>query len=89
MTNEELLKRTDEILETITCWNSLEDEVMKLFCLFSTCCTTKHEGQELVNINYVREKIFNILIKHPILLDSQGKRKFCLMKIEKEEAQNG
>lgn len=87
MTNEELLKRTDEILENICCWENIEDEVLKLFCLFSNCYTVKHEGQELVNVNYVREKIFNILIKHPILLDSSGKRQFCLMKIEKEEAE--
>jgi hypothetical protein len=84
MSNEEFLKRAGEIVETINCWESLEDEALKLFCLFSRCRTQVYEGQEFVHINYVREKIFNLLIKHPIILDSDGARMFCTMKIEKE-----
>ncbi len=81
MESEEFLKKSDEILKTISCWNGIEDEVLKLFCLFSRCITRKHNGEELVNINYVREKIFNLLIKCPITLDSDASRMFCTMKI--------
>lgn len=88
MKSEEFLKRADEILENITCWNSFEDEMLKLFCLFSKCRTHVYEGQEFVHVNYVREKIFNLLIKHPIILDRDSSKMFCTMKIERENGKN-
>lgn len=87
LNSEEFLKRAEEILETISCWNSLDDEVLKLYCLFSRCATHKVDGQEMVNVNYVREKIFNLLIKHPTILSCDAARTFCTMKIEKECAE--
>jgi hypothetical protein len=88
MESEAFLKRADEIMETICCWESLEDEVLKLYALFTHCATIKHEAQELVNVNYVREKIFNLLIKHPIIMSGDAKRTFISMKIEKEAMQH-
>lgn len=84
MDAKECIKKTEEIYETINCWISLEHEVLKLFCLFSKCATHKYEGQELINVNYIREKIFNLLIKHPTILDQSAKRLFCEMKIERD-----
>jgi hypothetical protein len=84
MRSEELLKRAHEILEESSCWNGIENEVIKLSCLFSRCATSKHEGQEWVNIDYVREKIFNLLIKHPTLLSDDAKKIYASMRIEKE-----
>jgi hypothetical protein len=83
--NKEFMKRAEEIIETISCWNGVEDEVLKLFCLFTQCKTVKFNGAELVNINYVREKIFNIILKNPIILSSDAARMFCQMKIEKDQ----
>lgn len=87
MTNEEYLKRADEIIEEISCWNGIENEIIKLFCLFSKCATLKHDRQELVNINYVREKVFNLLINHPTLLSHDAQRMYIAMRIEKENAE--
>lgn len=88
MKQEEFLKRADEILETITCWNDIEDEVLKLFCLFSKCATKKYNGEELLNVNYVIEKVFNLLIKRPNILSIEASKMFCIMKIEKENEIN-
>jgi len=84
MINEEFLKRAEEIFDEISCWNGIENEVIKLFCLFSRCVTSKHEGQEWVNINYVREKVFNLLIEHPTLLAGDAQKMYASMRIEKE-----
>lgn len=83
-TTEDFLKRADEILQTAYCWNGIEDEVLKLYCLFTRCATFKHDCQELVNVNYVREKLFNLLIQRPNILSDDAAKMFCSMKIEKE-----
>lgn len=83
----DFLERAEKILDEVSCWNGLEWEVLKLFCLFSKCNTMIHEAQEWVNINYVREKVFNLLIKHPILLAGDAQRMYAAMRIEKEDAQ--
>ena len=84
MNRQDYLKRAEEIYDEINCWNGLENEVIKLFALFSKCHTLKHDCQELVNINYVREKIFNLLIKHPTVLAADAKRFYIEMRIDKE-----
>lgn len=84
MNSEDYLKRAEKIHDEISCWNGLENEVIKLFALFSKCNTIKHDAQELVNINYVREKVFNLLINHPILLAGDAQRLYIAMRIEKE-----
>jgi hypothetical protein len=85
---KEFLERADEIMEEISCWNGLENEVLKLFCLFSHCNTLKHEGGEWVNINYVRQKVYNLLISHPILLAGDTQLIYISMRIQKENAEN-
>lgn len=87
MNSEEFLKRADELMETIDCWEGLDNEVLKLFALFERCHTIKHDCQELVSINYVREKIFSLLIKHPIILSCEAKKVYLTMRIEKEQMQ--
>lgn len=84
MEKSEFLKRSEEILEEIDCWNGLENECIKLLCLFSCCTTLKHKDSEFVNINYVIEKVLNVLINHPIILDSAAKRKYISMRLERE-----
>ena len=87
MNSEDYLKRAEEILDEVSCWNGLENEIIKLFCLFSRCNTVKHDAQELININYVREKVFNLLIKHPTLLAGDAQRMYIAMRIDKEQAE--
>ena len=86
MDKEDFLERAEEIFDKISCWNGIEWEALKLFCLFSKCKTTIHEAQEWVHVNYVREKIFNLLIKHPTLLAGDAQRMYAAMRIEKEDA---
>jgi hypothetical protein len=85
MKKEDFLKCEEEILNEISCWNGLENEIIKLFCLFNCCITHKIDGQEWVNINYVREKIFNLLIKHPTLISSDAAKMYVSTLIEKED----
>ena len=82
--NEALLKRAEEIADEVSCWNGLENELLKLYSLFICCCTKKHEEQEWVNINYVREKIFNLLIQHPTVLSADARHLYILMRMAKE-----
>jgi hypothetical protein len=84
MDEEEYTKRFYEIIDEVSCWNGLENEVIKLFALFSKCATQKIDGQELLNVNYVREKVFNLLIEHPIILDAQARNLYIRMRIERE-----
>lgn len=79
--NETWEKARQEILEEIDCWNGLENEVLKLFALFNCCLTQKIEGQEMVNVEYVKEKIYKLLNNSPIILDHQAKRVYCSMRI--------
>lgn len=85
MENEEYIGRIQEILEEIDCWNGLENEVLKLFALFSCCLTQKADGQKVVNVEYVKEKIYKLLNNSPIILDHQAKRVYCSMRIAREK----
>ncbi len=84
MESEDFLTKANKILDEVHCWNGLEDEVLKLYCLFTRCVTQKIQGQEVLNVNYVREKIFNLMIKHPIILDDDTARLYATMKIERD-----
>lgn len=81
---EDCLKRAEKILNEMSSWNGLELEVLKIFCLFSRCNTMIHDSQEWVNINYVREKIFNLLVNYPTLLSRDAQNMYLKMRIEKE-----
>ena len=80
MNKEEYLKKREEILETINCFNSVEDEVLKLFCLVNVAANKKIDGEEYFSKEYMKEKIARILNRIPIILDSEAKNLFCILK---------
>lgn len=85
MNSEEFLKRSDEILETIWCWESLEDEALKLYCLIHRCKThVSKDGEDFISRKYLIEKTGRLINKTPIILDEDGCRMFCALKIQRE-----
>lgn len=60
-----------------------KDEILKLFCLMSTCCySCKHGDWEFISRKYILEKIGKLLKRDPIILDHNGKE---LYKKKKKE----
>ena len=85
MTNYEK-NRAEEIMENISCFTGIRDEVLKLLCLFSCCKTTKNEhGQDCISKEYAIEKTRRILDTIPISLDSNAARLFIVYKIAMEQ----
>lgn len=79
------MKNNDEekkIRENISCWQGLDDEVLRLHLLFSTCeCQLKIGGEELISRRYILEMITNLIAKHPILLDPILQEEFIKFKM--------
>lgn len=69
----------DEILETISCFVSIEDELLKLYCLVS-CAIGHGDDKDFLHRNYLKEKISRILAHKPLIIDSSAKRMFCDLK---------
>lgn len=83
ITSEEWLKKAEEIMDNSTCWQSLEDELLKLYCLFSRCCCSKTEnGTEVLSREYVVGKLVRVLSQVPIVLDGDSKRVYATLKME-------
>lgn len=86
MDSEEKLKYYDEIMETIDCYNNIEDEVIKLVCLLIKCRSNFiYQGEELLIRKYVLEKATRILEKIPIILDTEAKQMFVSIKMRQKE----
>ncbi len=83
MDSEEFLRKADEILETICCLGSIEDEALKLYCLIHRCkANVVKDGEEYIHRSYLIEKISRLVERVPIILDTDGQRMFCALKIK-------
>jgi len=83
MISEEWLKKAEEIMDNSTCWESLEDELLKLYCLLSRCsCQKTSQGVEILTREYVVGKLVRVLSKVPIILDGDTKRLYATLKME-------
>lgn len=84
---DDYVKRYNEILDTISCFNSLQDEVLKLFCLLKLCNYQKNQhGEESLNKDYILEKVTRLLDNHPIIISRDAANLFCRLKIQKENS---
>jgi hypothetical protein len=80
--SELLLIETKKIIDNSTCWESLENEVLKLYVLFATCVTLKDEkGDDVISRNYIVEKVARLLQRSPIVLHEEGKKRYASMLI--------
>lgn len=89
MTLQEILEYIEKLEDNISCWNGLEDEVLKLYCLMNCCVgTVEKEGEKYINRNYVTEKIGKLCCRSPIILDRAAQSMFILLKIKEKENEN-
>ncbi|HEY5236093.1 MAG TPA: hypothetical protein VIJ14_07945 [Rhabdochlamydiaceae bacterium] len=80
---EEMIKQVQEITDSASCYNSIEDEVLKLVCLFTKCHTNLNSGgDDMLARNYVLEKVTRVLDGVPISLDREGMRMFTAIKLK-------
>lgn len=73
MTDEELKilcqVHEQELWDQISCWNGLENEVLKLSLLVENLPPLKtKDGQDAITIEYALEKINRLLDRTPIIL---------------------
>lgn len=66
-----------EIIEQINCLAPLEDEVLKLLCVFRSL-----KGEK-VEASYVIEKLENLINKHPIIMHELVKCEYISLKTGK------
>lgn len=85
MRPEEYIRRTEEILETINCFISLEEEVLKLLCLFNSLDCKKLNGDEVFNKDYVIEKTAFLVNQIPLVLNVRARNLYVAIKINQEE----
>lgn len=86
--NLEFLKKAEEIMNNANCYNGIEDEILKLYILFSRCCPSKKEGNnEFLSREYVGEKVYRLMKKIPIVLDDGSKRIYASLKLCEEETE--
>lgn len=78
----EELKEAEKIMDNCCCWESLENEVLKLLCLFSNCMAKKHEGEDMLSRMYVVEKVSRLLQHWPIILDAKAKGVYVKIRME-------
>ena len=72
-------------MDSDTCYNSIEDEVLKLMCLMTRCSAQlKQEGKDLLSREYVLEKVTRILQGIPIILDSDSRKMYYSIKMNNE-----
>ena len=83
-------KTKEEILENITCVESLEDQLLKLFCLFNCCMTNAiQNGEELISKRYIREKLGRVIEGVPIILDSKATIMYLAIKLGRYKNSEG
>jgi len=52
----------DQILDNIACVESIEDQLLKLFCLFNCCMAqTIQDGEELISKRYIKDKLGRVI----------------------------
>ena len=70
-------------VENITCYLSVEEEVLKLLCLFQHCyANLRNKEEDFLTRSYVLEKVSKVLNGSPIILDSNAVAKYLLIKIK-------
>lgn len=86
MRSEEWLRQAEEIMDTASCYNSLEDEVIKLMCLVTRCkANVTQDGEDFLSRKYMLEKVTRILQGIPIILDCDGQRMYASIKMQQKE----
>lgn len=84
--SEEWLKQAQEIMDRSCFYESIEDEVIKLVCLFTRCRSSLEvEGENMLSRKYVLEKAARILQGIPIILDEESKRMYASIKMDRKE----
>lgn len=79
-------KRKEEIKDTVNCYSSVEDEVLKLLCLVNKAhCQKDSSGNEVFNKSYLLEKIARILNGVPISLGHEALQLFISLKMQQHE----
>lgn len=63
-----------QLLESVDSVGNLDEQLIKLFCLFN-CCVSHHtvDGEEFISRRYIKEKIGRVSAKIPIILDQSAK----------------
>lgn len=82
-TSEKWLEEAEKIMDESCCYNSVEDEVLKLICLLSRCSSSiKQDGEDFLSRSYVLDKATRILQGVPIILDSETRKMYASIKME-------
>lgn len=69
-----------EILDSITCFVSIEDELIKLFCLVS-CAKCETNYPDRLHKDYLKEKIGRIMNGTPLVIDNSAKAMYIGIKL--------
>jgi len=83
-------KLEDQILDEVNSVNDIEDQLLKLFCLFN-CCMASHvcEEREYLSREYIKEKLGRVIDKKPIPLDDSAKIMYLAIKLGRYQSQDG
>ena len=72
----------EQILENMTGVESIEDQLLKLFCLFNCCMAqTIQDGEELISKRYIKEKLGRVIEGVPIILDNKATIMYLAIKL--------
>lgn len=87
---EDLVKRTQEIIDELSCVASLEDQVLKLYCIIKNCVANHtEEGTEMITRQYMLEKLTRVINSIPLIMDKNASKMFVAIKLKEEIQQDG
>lgn len=77
---EEKRKLIESILENCDCVGNLEDQLLKLYCLFN-CCMANYskDGEDFLSRYYIKEKLGRVMGGIPIILDTKAKSQYATL----------
>ncbi len=81
---DEINNILNEIYEVIDTYMGIEDEMLKLLCLFTNCVCRKMDGDDVLAREYVMEKCGRVLNNVPIILDYRTKHIFAAAKAARD-----
>jgi hypothetical protein len=72
MDRKEELAKT--LLDNVNGVGNIEEQLIKLFCLFN-CCMANHKenGEDYISRSYIKEKMGRVISNMPIILDASAK----------------
>ena len=74
-------KKYAEYMDEVSCWNGLENELLKLLILFQRCYAKKTEdGEEVLGRDYVQEKVSRLMNQQPIILDPRSATLYVMLR---------